>query len=307
MQQVKGFSFEGEFNLLALFPVEGAGSEGLMQLSGAIALPDSLRFEISFSPEGETIQMAGVVIGGDTYIRDPESNIWFKGTPPDSDFLSVVQMVGMLQLPRDSGANLNESVNLQDGTKGYVLSYTQAGQQGGMEGLGLPGGKLVVVVSADDFLTREVRVSLEGVNDKAADLITIRYSGYDEPKEIEPPAQYVTLPDAPTVSGAPGAPTVVGLARNEDGDVEVTFSEPVLVQGQVELYVLDPATGGWGLPLLGGSGTATLTFDADAEGRQALVGGKSRIDGFVFPTADSQMTDAKGARLDLTFDTWTYQ
>ena len=307
MQQVKSFSFEGEFNLLALFPVEGAGSEGLMQLSGAIVLPDSLRFEISFSPEGDTIQMAGVVIGGDTYIRDPESNIWFKGTPPDSDFLSVVQMVGMLQLPRDSGANLNESVNLQDGTKGYVLSYTQAGQQGGMEGLGLPGGKLVVVVSADDFLTREVRVSLEGVNDKAADLITIRYSGYDEPKEIEPPAQYVTLPDAPTVLGAPGAPTVVGLARNEDGDVEVTFSEPVLVQGQVELYVLDPATGGWGLPLLGGSGTATLTFDADAEGRQALVGGKSRIDGFVFPTADSQMTDAKGARLDLTFDTWTYQ
>ena len=60
---------------------------------------------------------------------------------------------------------------------------------------------------------------------------------------------------------------VVGLTRNDDGDVEVMFSEPVFAEGDVELYVLDPETGGWGLPLLGGSGSDTLTFDADAEDR----------------------------------------
>ena len=107
--------------------------------------------------------------------------------------------------------------------------------------------------------------------------------------------------------GAPGLPTVLGLSRNEDGDVLVTFSRPVHVVGDVELYVLDPATGGWGLPLLGGSGTAVFTFDADAEDRQPLVLGESRIDGFIFGAPGSHMTDGGGARLDLTLDTWTYR
>ena len=40
------------------------------------------------------------------------------------------------------------------------------------------------------------------------------------------------------------------LRGNDDSDVEVMFSEPVFVEGDVELYVLDPETGGWGLPLL---------------------------------------------------------
>ena len=39
-----------------------------MSLSGAVVLPDRTRFEISFSPESEVVQMAGVVIGGG-YLR----------------------------------------------------------------------------------------------------------------------------------------------------------------------------------------------------------------------------------------------
>ena len=316
IQQVKSFSFEGEFNLLALFSgpgarpgPEGRGArpEGLMRLSGDIVQPDRLRFEISFAPEDEMIQITAVVIGTDIYMRDPESEMWFKGTPPESEFLSVVQMVGMLQLPRDSGATLNESITLDDGAKGYAISYDLTSQQSGMEVLGFPGGKLVMVVGADDFLTREVRVAMENVNDETPNLLTIRYRGYNEPKEIEPPAQYVTLPEEPMDSGTMGPAAVVRLAKNEDGDVEVTFNKPIHVQGQVELYVLDPTTGGWGLPLLGGSGTAILTFDADAEDRPPLVPGKSQIDGFIFPTPGSQMTDAGGARLDLTLDKWTYR
>ena len=304
MQQVKSFSFEGEFNLLALFPSEDAGTASLMTISGAIVLPDRIRFEISFSAEGEMIQTAGVVIGGDTYMRDPESDMWFKGNPPDADFLEVVPLVGLLLSPKHSNATLNESISLDDGTEGYVLTYDQTGQQSGTEG---PGSKVVVVLGADDFLTREVSVALVDVNDEAPNLVTIRYHGYNEPKEIEPPAQYVTIPENSMDSEAPGAPTVVGFARNEDGDVEVRFSEPVSVQGQVELYVLDSATGGWVLPLIGGSGTAILTFDADAEDRPPLVVGESQIAGFIFPTPDSHMTDTEGARLDLTFDQWTYR
>ena len=311
LQQVNGFAFDGELNLLALFPVEGAGSEGVMRLSGAIARPDRLSFEISFGPEGQTIEIAGVVIGADTYITDPESGLWFKGTPPDTDFLSVFQAVGMLQLPRDSDGTLGESISLDDGTKSYVLSYEQSGQQGdmlgGMSVLGLAGENLVIVVGADDFLTREVRIVVKGADDKTSDLLAIRYHGYNETQEIEPPSEYMTLPAGPMTPPSMAEPMVLGLARTADGDVEVLFSVPVQVQGQVELYVIDPATGGWALPLLSGSGTNILTFDGDAEGRQTLIVGESQIAGFTFPTPDSQMTDAGGGRLDLTFDTWTYQ
>ena len=131
--------------------------------------------------------------------------------------------------------------------------------------------------------------------------------GYDSPAEIEPPAQYLPLPEGAMEGEPPAEAMVVGLARNADGDVEVTFSEAVHVEGQVELYVIDPATGGWGLPLLGGNGTTVLTFDADAEDRPSLVVGQHEIAGFIFPTPDSEMTDAQGERLDPTFDVWTYE
>ena len=278
-----------------------------MQLSGAIVPPDRMQVEITFGPQGEAVQVAVIVIGQDTYFRDPGTNFWFKGTPPDSDFFSTVQMVGMLQLPRDTGGTLEEPVELDDGSTGYVISYDQSGQQSGMGGMGLPGGNLVIVVGADDFLTREVRVALEGAAGDAPDLVTIRYHGYDAPAEIEPPAEYLPLPEGAMEAEIPPETMVLGLARNADGDVEVTFSEAVYVEGQVELYVIDPATGGWGLPFLGGSGTTVLTFDADAEDRPSLVVGQHEIAGFVFPTPDSQMTDVLGERLDLTFDVWTYE
>ena len=313
LQQVGGFSFEGEFNLLAVFsglmPEGGgpaAGAEGAIHLSGSIVLPDRMKFDISFGTEGEALEIAVVVIGEDTYFQPPEANFWFKGTPPDSDSLSTVQMVGMLQLPRDTGGMLEEPVELDDGTTGYVLSYDDAGQDAGMEGFELPSGTLLLVVGADDFLTREVRVTLEDASGEAPNLIAITY-GYETPAEIEPPAQYLPLPEGAMEEVPPAEVMVVGLARNADGDVEVTFSEAVYVEGQVELYVIDPATGGWGLPLIDGSGTAVLTFDADAEDRPSLVLGESEIAGFVFPTPDSQMTDAEGNRLDLTFDAWTYE
>ena len=307
MQQIEGFSFEGDFDLLALFPVEGAGTgESFIRLSGSTIPPDRLRFKISLGPEGEMIDVNGVVIGDDTYVKDVESDVWFKGTPPETDFLTVVQVVGFLHLPNDANAALEESIDLGDGSSGYVLVSDQTGVEGGMGGPGT-GGSLTRIVGVNDFLTREVRVAAEGLDGETRDIITINYVGYNEPIEIEPPTQWFNLPDLPVESGAMGKPTVAGLARNEAGDIEVTFSEPVYVEGKVELYVLDPQTGGWGLPLLGGSGTDTLTFDADAVDGRDLIVGESQIAGIAFPGADSEIADSNGNWPILDFEPWTYE
>jgi hypothetical protein len=309
MLQIQSFSFDGEIDLLAIFGASGAGGpgEGAIRLSGAMVLPDRLRFEVSLDADGEMVEMKGAVIGQDMYMRDPESDQWFKGSPAEADFLSVVQMVGLLQLPNDADAVLEESIQLDDGTQAYVLVSEQTGQAGGMEGFGFPAGSLTRVVGADDFLIREISVAVEGLGDEMGNFLTIRYRGYNEPHEIEPPAEYITLPDDAMGSGGTGAPTVVGFARNDEGDIEVTFSEPVYVKGKVELYVLDPATGGWELPLLEGSGTDTLTFDADVEDRPALIVGESRIAGFTFPEADSEIADSDGSRPIMDFAPWTYE
>ncbi len=308
IQQVESFSFDGKIDLLALFPVGGADQgEGAIQMSGAIVAPDKLRFTVSMQAEGEKIEINALMIGQDAYVQDPESGDWFKGVPPDADFLGSIQMVGMLQIPNDPNATLKETVDLDDGTKGYVIVSDQSSPGSGMNALGLPGSNLTWIVGVDDFLTREVRVSLEGQSDEPLDIMSMSYGGYNEEYEIEPPAEYTALPDELMQSGPPGAATVVGLTKNDDGDVEVMLNKPVQVQGTVELYVLEPSTGGWGLPLLSGSGTDTLTFDADAEGRPKLVAGESRIAGFAFPDQESRLVDSDGAGVNLNIDLWTYE
>ena len=308
IQQVESFSFEGKIDLLALFPINGGESgEGAMQLNGAIVAPDKLSFTVSMEADGEKIEISAVMVGQDAYVQDPESGQWFKGVPPDADFLSSIQMVGMFQIPNDPDAELGEIVELEDGSKGYTIVSEQTGPQSGMAGFGLPGGNLTWIVGVDDFLTREVKVSLVGGGDEPVDFVRINYRGYNEEFEIEPPADYTALPDELMQSGPPGIATVVELTKNDDGDVEVTFDKPVQVQGTVELYVLEPQTGGWSLPLLSGSGTDTLIFDADAEGRPQLVAGESQIAGFTFPDLESRLVDADGTSVNLNFDLWTYK
>ena len=98
----------------------------------------------------------------------------------------------------------------------------------------------------------------------------------------------------------------MGLARNGDGNVEVTFSKPVFVQSEIVLYVLEPSNGGWELPLLGGSGTDTLIFSAAPEGKPALIVGESQIAWIGFGS-DAQLVDANGVRANDLFDAWMYQ
>ena len=314
IQQVESFSFDGSVDLLALFPFDGAvPGEGAIRMNGAVVTPDKLQFTVSMEADGEKIEINGLTIGRDAYVQDPESGQWFKGVPPDADFLADVdflasiQMVGLLQIPNDPNAALKETVELEDGTKGYAIVSDQTGPGSGMSGLGLPGGSLTWIVGVDDFLTREVRVSVEGLSDGPLDIISMSYRGYNESFDIEPPAEHSALPGDLMQSEPPGVAMVVGLTKNDEGDVEVMFDKSVQVQGTVELYVLEPKTGGWGLPLLDGSGTDTLTFDADAEGRPALVAGESQVAGFSFPDQESRLVDSDGTGVNLNIELWTYE
>ncbi len=251
MQQVESFSFDEEVNLLALFGAEGAeAAAASMRVSGTVVLPHSLRFEIIMGPEEEMFEISGVTIGADTYVKDPELGQWYKGAPPDSDFLAALQMAGFMSSPSDANAALSGPIDLDDGSRGYVLVSDEPDQGGGAGALGVSGGSVTTIVGVDDFLTREVRVAAMGLDGETRDFVTISYHGYNEALEIEPPSEYVAFPDEVMDSGTPGIAMVVGLAQNSEGDVEVTFNEPVFVEGDVELYVLDPETGGWGLPLL---------------------------------------------------------
>ena len=306
MQQYESFSFDATFNLLAVLSVEGApegAGEGLIRLSGGVLLPDKLQYIVSLGPAGQTIDTNGVTIGADSYFQDPASMQWVKGAPPDDALLSVTQMVGLLYLPNDVPTTLGETVTLDDGTKGYVLvtepPAEQSGEMGGMDLLSA--GNLTRVVGADDFLTGEVRVSVAGLGGEAGDVVTIRYQGFGEPLSIEPPENYIELPPEALSSGVQGLATVLGLARNGDGNVEVTFSRPVFVQGKIVLYVLEPSTGGWELPLLSGSGTDTLIFSAAPEGKPALIVGETQIAWIGFGS-DTQLVDANGVRANDLFD-----
>ena len=102
----------------------------------------------------------------------------------------------------------------------------------------LSAGSLTRVVGADDFLTREVRVSVVGFGGEAGDIVTISYRGFGETLSIEPPENYIELPPEAFDSGVQEPAMVSGLARNGDGNVEVTFSKPVFVQGEIVLIRL---------------------------------------------------------------------
>ena len=308
MQRFTSFSFDGEFDLFAAFPIEGAPAMApLMQLSGMVVQPDRTSFTLKLGPEGETVETKGILIGGDFYGQDPESQLWFKGTPPEGDqSLAPLQLAGMMYLPQDIPTSLEEVIELDDGGKAYLLVSEQADSGSEAAMLGLSDGGLTRVVGADDFLTREIRVAVEGPDGQSRDLFSIRYHGFGDELSIEPPESFVELPPGAMSSGVQEPATVVGLTRNADGNVEVRFSKPVTAEGEIVLYVLEPSTGGWELPLLSGSGTDTLVFDAAAEGSPTLVAGEHEI-AFIGFGGNAKIVGADGVRANDLFDAWKYE
>lgn len=319
MQAAGGFSFDGSVNLLAVFPVpvdppadaqaDMQGLESFVGFSGDIdSGQESIRFTVSIGPEGEKIETSTLLIGNEVYFQDPATKLWFKGAPPEDQLFNIVQMVGMLSSAQDIPTELTETVDLDDGAKGYVLVSEQTGPEGMGEGvmMGAGAGGVTRIVGADNFLTREVRVSAAGLDGESSEIIVITYRGFGEVPAIEAPANFMELPPDAFPSGTQEPATVLALSRNADGNVAVQFDKPVFVTGEVILYVLEPSTGGWELPLLSGSGTDTLVFDAAAEGRPSLVAGEHQIAFFGFGP-DGRIADADDVRANDLFDTWTYE
>ena len=320
VQGIGSFAFDAEFDLAAVFPVDLAMDDGMdgggmdpfgqsaMTFSGAVILPDSLKFSISLGLGDEALEINGITIGADNYMQDPESGVWLHGDVPLGELMAVTSQPGLMLNPQEDGAMLTE-VTALDGVQVYVLTYEPA-EAAATDDAFMPGQAVTRIVGVDDFLPREVRISLVGLGDADRDIVTIKYHSYNTVDEIEPPANAIPIPAIPEDSkgaGGEGSPTVLGFATNESGDIEVLFSEPVYVEGTVGLYVIDPATGGWDLPLLGGSGTDTLTFAANVEGSPPLVVGESQIGGITLPDADSEIADSDGNRPIFNSEPWTYE
>ena len=201
MLQVESFSFNGKFDLSAVFPVEGFGG-GTIEVSGTMVLPGMVSFSVSREPDGGQVEtIVGVIIGEDGYILDSDSGRWHRGGSPP-DFLEAMQLVGFLYLPLpgDAAAVLSGPVDLDDGTFGYVLVSEQPAQAEEVEGVGFPSESLSRVVGADDFLTRQVGVVAADLGSRMRDVIAINYGGYNEPYEIEAPEEYETIREDSTDS-----------------------------------------------------------------------------------------------------------
>ena len=193
-QDIESVSFVAEVDLLSLFPVDGSGgSDFSMTLNGIMVQAGRLQFDMVLNIAGATSTLGGVYIGNDTYFKNPDSGQWYEGDPPDTEFLTALQMVGFLISPNDPTATFDDIVDLEDGSRGYVLISEFAGQGGGT-GLA-PGsaGSVTRTVDATDFLTRKVVVAEQGSDGETRDFITITYSGYNEPYELEPPDELLSL------------------------------------------------------------------------------------------------------------------
>ena len=193
-QDIKSVSFVAEVDLLSLFPVDGSGgSDFSMTLSGIVVRAGRLQFEMVLNIAGATSTLGGVYIGNDTYFKNPDSGQWYEGDPPDTEFLTALQLVGFLIAPNDPTASFDGIALMVDGSRGYVLISEFAGQGGGT-GLA-PGsaGSVIRTVDATDFLTRKVIVAEQGSDGELRDFITITYSGYNDPYEVEPPDELLPL------------------------------------------------------------------------------------------------------------------
>ena len=193
-QDIESVSFFAEVDLLSLFPVDGSGgSDFSMTLNGIMVQAGRLQFDMVLNIAGATSTLGGVYIGNDTYFKNPDSGQWYEGDPPDTEFLTALQLVGFLIAPNDPTASFDGIALLADGSRAYVLISEFAGQGGGT-GL-VPGsaGSVTRTVDATDFLTRQVIVADEGSDGETRDFITITYSGYNEPYQVDPPDELLPL------------------------------------------------------------------------------------------------------------------
>ena len=316
MKHIRSVEVNVRLDLGALFmglAPPGAEPIPAIEMKVMRVFPDDFSAVMKVPESGE---ISVILIEGAAYVNDPMSDVWIKFTEIPADMSEMLRTADTFQeqfLGTDSGPIEWNDVALSDDGSKYMLSFEPQVSNSGQSLFGPSdiASEVHVALSAETFLYESLALVLldeEGTGPKVFD---IQYSRHNEPITIEVPSDYIEagsmLPGGGMVGPDPaGTSNVVGLARNADGDVELMFSAPVSVSGEVSLYVIDPATGGWELPMLSGSGTDTLTFDAEPEGKPSLIPGESVIPGLIFKSAESEVLDSDGNPVNPIFEAWTY-
>ena len=313
MKQLESAVVEAAINLGAML---GGGSSmsgdalPIIELQMIRVMPDQASVVLNI-PEGGEVKV--ILTGGVAYVNDPTSNGWIKlpDVPDELSemFLIVSSFEEQIQATTDGDVVWNDVARSDDGSN-YVISFTPPSEASG-GGFGPMSIEFQVALDVNTFLHQSVSLVVKDSSGAGHKIVDIQYSGHNEPLTIEAPSEYIEAsamltPGGMVGPGSPGPPEVVGLAKNDEGDVEVRFGEPVTVNGDVTLYVIDPATGGWELPMIGGSGADTLVFDAEPEGKPSLIPGESVIPGFIFVTAESEILDLDGNIVNPVFEEWVY-
>ena len=330
MARLETYSFEMTLSLapsLALVPAPPDAEIGAMTIAGAVRLPESMQFTLSVGGGGFRLEIPSIQIGDDIYVKDPMLGAWYKdsvGATAGEGLLAIEQLKQVDQ-PLSGTATLSGVVTLDDGTRAYELLAEVSDVPVGsldLEQLGERSGSASVLVGVEDFLSREINVEIENQDGRLETLVAITFSGFNDPVTIEPPEEYEdisTLQDPAVLptpqGGTEGDPsrsppassvTLYGFDKDWDDNILAHLSDAVHVYGAAELQVLDSDGRGWSLPLLHGSGTSSLTFDAHAEGKSAITLGKTTVVGFVFLETDAEIVDDNGQPVDLVFEPWTY-
>ena len=306
MGRLRSVKVDVNFNLGAILLGELPPDAELpeIQMQVARVFPDEFSITMT-GPDGEIMQF--IFADGESYVNDVMSGGWVKipNTPEDTAaMLLSLNMVEQQMQELD-----NQEVVLSDDGSQYIVSFQPPIEQAEMQA---PPLLTQLVINTQNFLHDSVSVLIvdaEGMSNKIAEF---QYSSHDEPFTIDAPESYVEAdasmfpPGSGSFGGNSEVPEVVALTKNGEGDVEVTFSEPVTLIGEVGLYVLEPSTGGWSLPYIDGSGTETLIFAAASADNPPLVPEESLIVGFTFDSPESDLLDEDGQVANPTFEEWTY-
>ena len=314
MKQLESVVVEAAINLGAML---GGGSPTagdalpIIEIQMTRVMPDQASVVLNI-PQGGEVK---VILTGDVaYVNDPTSNGWIKlpDVPDELSemFLIVSSFEEQIQATTDGDVEWNDIARSDDGSN-YMISFTPPPDASGGSFFGPISMEFQVALDVNTFFHQSVSLVAKDTGGAGHKIVDIQYSRHNEPLTIEAPSEYIEAgamppPGGMVGPGSPGPPEVVGLAKNDEGDVEVKFNEPITVNGDVTLYVIDPATGGWELPMIGGSGADTLVFDTEPEGKPSLIPGESVIPGFIFVTAESEILDLDGNFVNPVFEGWVY-
>ena len=313
MRGLKSVVMESTINLAGLFtgaPPPGSEPIPTIEMELTRVIPDQISAVLKI-PEGGEVRV--IATGDAGYINDPTSNGWVRVSELPAEMSEMFLTLSSIEDQTQNVANPNikwNEVALSGDNSKYLVSFGLADDSGAA--LMPVSLETQVVISVNSFLHESAALIAKDADGVGHKIIDIQYSRHNEPVTIEAPSEYTEVsgmmfpPGGMAGAGSPGPPEVSGLARNVDGNVEVRFSEPVTVSGDVNLYVIDPATGGWELPIMDGSGTDTLIFMAAAEGKPSLNPGESRIAGFIFETSESKILDSEGNFVNPVFEEWVY-